>query len=311
MASIRLSASRIKELETCTWKFYCKNILKLGEDANPKTNVGTVVHLVLEMLVKRPKRTVFVRTDSVGNDKAIAKLINKNFAKFKIPHSFWKETIELIDYAVREEDFLSPDAIKTLPPETEFILNKDGYELKGVIDFTSLYADKVVIRDYKTQAKLFTEEEVEFNIQDLIYQLYIHKEYKLPSYTEFWLVRHKLRQETKPASPELLEGLDLYLKELYAKLQKFDIKSAKSKFAKDDDYKKFICGFAFKRGALKKDGTPMFCCKFKFSFDYWALLDKNGEIIKSSYEDDLLADKEKSETVEKRFYAGCPAFQRY
>ena len=49
----------------------------------------------------------------------------------------------------------------------------------------------------------------------------------------------------------------------------------------------------------------MWHCPFKFGFDYFVALDEKGVITKSAHKKEDLSEFKK---VEKRKYAGCPAF---
>ena len=66
-----------------------------------------------------------------------------------------------------------------------------------------------------------------------------------------------------------------------------------------------MCGFAKFPGQLKKNGDPMWHCEYKFAFDYYALVNEEGEVLKTSYEKDLQPSGEQK--VMKKHYAGCPA----
>ena len=67
-----------------------------------------------------------------------------------------------------------------------------------------------------------------------------------------------------------------------------------------------MCGFATHPEQLKKDGSPMWHCAFKFPFDYHVLLDENDKVIKSFTEKEELPKAKKGQRIEKRHYSGCP-----
>ena len=54
---VALSASRIKTLEKCSWSYWCSYVLKLPEKSNDGASRGNVVHLVLEMLAKKNRKS--------------------------------------------------------------------------------------------------------------------------------------------------------------------------------------------------------------------------------------------------------------
>ena len=105
-----------------------------------------------------------------------------------------------------------------------------------------------------------------------------------------------------------------YLQTVFDQVNNFDEEQAVSNFAYDKPKPKkgfggpLMCGFAQKPGQLKKDGTPMWHCPYKFAFDYYALVDdKTGEIAKSALEEGVLSEKE-GYSLKVLSYEGCPKF---
>ena len=45
-----LSASRIKTLQQCSWKYWCNYILKLPDKSNEGASRGWICHLIFELL---------------------------------------------------------------------------------------------------------------------------------------------------------------------------------------------------------------------------------------------------------------------
>jgi len=66
------------------------------------------------------------------------------------------------------------------------------------------------------------------------------------------------------------------------------------------------CGFAKRKGQLKKNGDPMWHCEYKFPYDYYALTDKNGKTLKTAFKKKDLTLKE-GQKITKKHYEGCPA----
>jgi hypothetical protein len=79
-------------------------------------------------------------------------------------------------------------------------------------------------------------------------------------------------------------------------------------YAANTPDRSWLCGYTRRKGELKKDGKPKWDCSHKWAFDYYALLDENGQVIKSSYENDL--KPEGKQKVEKKHYDGCPRWNR-
>ena len=126
--------------------------------------------------------------------------------------------------------------------------------------------------------------------------------------------------EMEEIDTDELEGFEHFLTEIQKVINNFDENLAKSNLAKDMGYPKkedgfagkIVCGFADYAGKLKKDGTPMWHCPFKFAFDYYHLLGEEGEFIASAYEREFLQnllDEGDGYEIKKLRYKGCPAFR--
>ena len=88
------------------------------------------------------------------------------------------------------------------------------------------------------------------------------------------------------------------------RINNFSEEDAKSNFAKNKPFPKkkegftgpLNCGFAEYEGHLKKDGNPRWYCEHKFAFDYYSVVDEEGNTLYSSKDkEDLLklfGDKE-------------------
>lgn len=223
------------------------------------------------------------------------------------------------------------------------------YRLFGFIDKVFLYKKKglALIRDFKTSKAQFKGKELDDNIQGLMYQLIISKlfpEYK-DRLAEFVFLKfdcgkhyeetssylqvenNKIKSSdfcpkgglvvTPKVSDEELEGLEYYLTEIQHMVNNFDEESAAANFAADQGFpskeegfsKKLLCGFGEHPNELKLDGLPKWSCSSKFSFYYYALLNKDGETIKTSKLKKELPKPKNGEKIEKKFYSGCPRWQ--
>ena len=119
-------------------------------------------------------------------------------------------------------------------------------------------------------------------------------------------------------SEEELEGFEYHLTDIQSYLDNFDEDCATSNFAADQPYATdgtfsgpISCGYAKYPGHLKKDGSLMWHCNYKFPFDYWVLKDVDGKIIQSVKDGEeykLVANESEGEAVQKLHYEGCPKF---
>jgi hypothetical protein len=111
-----------------------------------------------------------------------------------------------------------------------------------------------------------------------------------------------------------LVGFEMQLAEIQSYLENFNESQAHSKFAydkgfpSDDSFSgRLECGFAKEKGQLKKDGTLMWHCPFKFDFEYVSIYDANGDffknIFKEEFKDSMIPE---GGSFEFKEYFGCP-----
>ena len=119
----------------------------------------------------------------------------------------------------------------------------------------------------------------------------------------------------KPLDSGELQGFELQLSEIQQYLDNFTIKEAKSNFAARQNFPKdgsfsgrLLCGFATKKGELKKDGSPKWHCPMKFDFFYYVIYNSSNEVIGSYLEDDFEESLvPEGGAYEMKYYEGCPA----
>ena len=213
-------------------------------------------------------------------------------------------------------------------PELEFLLENDDppYKAKGYIDKPIKYRDKVCIVDYKTSKNKFTELELESNLQAMTYIL-AAKKTLWPKAKKISVNFLFLRFPDDPVqsiefSSDQLNGFEYYLSHIYKIINNFSEKDASSNFAAHQPMPKkgegfcgaLNCGFAKYPGHKKKNGDPMWHCDFKFPYDYYALLDEDGTIIKTALTKQPLREavgvgwsSAKNCKIIKKHYEGCPA----
>ena len=337
----RLSASRIKTAQSCSWTYWCKYKLKLPDTSNDGASRGTICHLILELLCE-PKRKDYynniIKNNTLFCIPSVTRLVNIWARRLNVDD---EDNIELIDSMTvngLQYDYFgsATGKLEEAFSEKDFhiVIEKEDikYRINGFIDKLFLYKkEKVaIIRDFKTSKEVFQGKEAKDNLQDLIYSLAVKHLY--PEYTtrqsEFLFLKFDLNKDLlgadgkgvlkmAPLSNEELEGFEYQLTEWQNYLDNFDEETARSDFAfnkgfppKEDGFcGRLSCGFAKHPGQLKKDGTLMWHCSFKFGFDYWALKDADGLIKKSAHIDDkeeLISLKQEGDTLEKLSYKGCP-----
>jgi ATP-dependent helicase/nuclease subunit B len=226
MKKKHLSPSRIEILNTCLFKYFCAEGLKIGSE-RIKNDIlpdaltrGNMTHYVLEKVLKNFKNFMELNPDKFVKtaENYIAEFEEKAFGG-------WARTARkreiLLAHAAgiaevlkqMREDFELSD-FKPLEFEKEFNFPLGDILIKGKIDRIDSAGNAVRVVDYKTGSKEFSYPEIEFglNLQALIYLFAVASldENYAPSGAFYRLVNGgKLGEKYKPygaaASPD-----DLY-----------------------------------------------------------------------------------------------------
>ena len=333
-----LSASRIKNLKSCSFSYYLNYILRLPQKSHPATSVGTICHLIFEVLGDPKRRKYFdkiIKKKNLYSVKSIKRLVAKHIKK----ENLGKEHLPIINELSLKGlnfDFFGegaglPDEVVS---EKKFDINfkNDGknYRIKGFIDKLFIYKKEnlALVRDYKTSKKKFDGKDLEDNMQHLIYTLAIRHVYPDIKHIRTQFVFLKFDMDAAAVDTGILEmpalskhelsGFEMEITEVQDHINGFGEKEAYLNFAashpipKDGSFSgKLSCGFAKYPGHLKKDGSPMWHCVYKFPFKYCAVVNKEGKIIASDFvanKDILKAGLKEGETLKFMDYNGCPHF---
>lgn len=309
---IKLSASKIKAFENCSWAYCCKYIWKLPDEANEGAARGSVSHTAFEVLLNERHKKEFdkiILNRDIKASKSIHRLILKHARKLKVHQ---QDNLELINSMVLtglSHDFYC-DGSNKIEAEKEFYLDSNNFIINGFIDKKATYDNKIVIWDYKSSKKKFSKEEIDYNLQNLMYSLACYKTDKLIPSVKFLFLRFPKNpvQEAPQCNKTILDGFESYLKFVADKIASFTEKHAASQMACDDSSKRWLCGKNRFKGESNIDGSLVWGCPFKFKYNYYALLDKNKKVIRTSLEPIQTDNKE--ETVQLMGYMGCPAFAK-
>ncbi len=318
---IKLSASRIKTSQNCSFLYFLNYTLKFPNSTNLGAQLGGILHDLLEIIANKPNK---YQSWSIKTEIEIPKSINKWFEKRLNKEGLSLDNVfTLQGFFIRgfNYDFWLEGAKEVLKPELEFKLNIDeGIDIHGYMDRVGIYNDGeddyVLIRDYKSQKKPFTSEELKNNIQAMIYLhafKSLHPNINLEkSRVEFVMVRKQKQQiqtfsgwtDTKSA------GFLEYLKHTGKYLEDFNLDRAKENMAAHSIKNRFLCGSPKLEypGQMKEDGSgPLWCCPHRFPKDYYAVIDENGDNIRTAYSIEDLNVKE-GELVKQKRFSGCPSF---
>ena len=298
-----LSASRIKTLETCSFSYWASYHLKIPQAPHPSTEMGSLCHLILELLLK-PRHIkhfeVIMKRGSVEKAEAINRLILKHLNKSKLNTDEYREFVYEWLWTGLNAEFFGDKDFKAEPPEMEFLLENESpkYKIRGFIDKCFVSKDKIKIVDYKTSKRKFKGDDLSGNVQALAYVLAAKKKWpKIKSVLVQFLFLRFPRQPKQDLEfdTQELTGFEHYLEYMFKLINNFDEKMSVSNFAADDMDKKNLC--------QAKSGWR---CPYLDAKDYYVSLNEEGEIIKSSLTE--LPAKE-GLSVEKRHYDGCPRWK--
>ena len=320
-----LSASRIKTLEGCTWKYWCEYHNSYPESSNAGSARGTACHLVLEVLLNERHRKYIDKILKAGTIEvvpSICRLVKKSLTRDGyLNDENYKRCDEWILCGLNL-DFLGEDIKgEVKEPEKHFVLESENpkFKIRGYIDKPIEFKDGVKMVDYKTTKEIFPAKEIEYNVQALAYLLAAKELW--PDLEKFSLEFQFLKFPETPiveitATDDELEGFKYYLEHVYTIINNFSEEDAHKNFSKNHPWPKddegfkgpLACGYGKYPGHIKpKTGLPYWVCDHKWSYDYWVLLDENGKVLKSVKDEKELEGLEG--VVEKRHYDGCPVHQ--
>lgn len=295
-----LSASRLKTFLDCSWLFWQTYMEKVPEKVWAKTLQGSLVHIILECL-SRPRHKALLdfvlRERTVYESPALRRLIRR--FRWRNPN-LTDEIIADLDklvFVALEHDFLCANAKQVLPPEHEFLIDFGDFSIKGFMDRVVIHDNVAIIRDYKTQSRRFTPDQLELNLQAFFYQTAIKRQFGLPATVEFIMLRFpptkrdpsKHLQRVAPFTDAQMEGFRYYLGYLNQEVNALTVETAKRNFKADHD-----------RGFCDR------VCSLRHPKDYQAVL-KGGKVVRGAPVEEEITLAE-GETLEVRRYKGCAYF---
>lgn len=291
-------------LMSCSWQFYCRYVLKLPPTTNSGASRGLCVHDILEYFVSPKHKKHFLAAENGQITPAVGKLIKKLAVKRNVGDEDNLNIIkEMITVACKYDFFGLKFGAKSVIAEQEFNIEFENFIINGFIDKTFLGENGIKVIDYKSSKAKFSSQELESNIQAMMYSLAMYKIHKEIPTIEFLFLKFSRNpfQFFEKCSEDQLNGFESYLGNIANYIEKFNEKTAVSMLAVNDPKKKWQCG---KEGA-KPCGTKNFICEYRKPFEYWQQTNDKNEIIKTSFNENELED---GLNIKKVIYSGCPAF---
>lgn len=324
--SVRLSASRIKTLQDCSWKYHATYVLKLRDGKNSGSSRGTVCHAILEALLRPDRKPYFERIMKLKNVNGVPSIKRYIDILARREDVFDEENLNLINEFILTAlslDFYCEGAEKVVS-ELKFEEKDDKIWILGFVDKLAEYPNKVKIIDYKTQKNFFTDEELEFNVQVLMYIMVAKKmfpgkkiEFEFHQLKEAFEGRgfKKSRRDPIQKVPEncitddVVEGFKEWLSEFSKFMDDFDLDKAHSNFARKDFLKsRTRCGGVLGQ-RRKSDNGLMHVCSSKYPRLYFALYEGNNLITTADSKEELEKTIKPGQRIQQETYRGCPAWK--
>jgi len=333
-----LSASRTKTAQSCSFRYWASYHLKLPDKKNDGSSKGSVCHIILEMLGNPRHKKHYdkiIHDRNLFASKAVERLVKKHAKLLNVDDEENIKQICDMTLAGLQYDFFGTEFGEPTEVLSEYAFDIEvnegdySYKIKGFIDKLFLYKEQglAIIRDFKSSKEVFKGKDLENNLQDLIYSLAVKNkfpEYK-KRYSEFLFLKFLPTEKGVIRMPTLsdeeLDGFQSELTEIQKYLDNFNIQTATSNLAARQDYPKdnsfsgpLQCGRAVHKGQLKKDGSLMYHCPYKFDFYYYKICDMKGVMIASCFLEDfdeyIKKYPEDKYLYQTMWYQGCPAFNK-
>ena len=292
-----LSASRIKTLETCSWVYWNNYHTKVPQSQNDGALRGTICHTVFELLLNKRHLKNYnriIKKNAIDGDKGVDKLVKKLAKKVKLDDSNYKLLNDMILVGLKHDFFGEHGDI--VKPEYSFNIESQEpkYHIRGFIDKPIKTKKEMHIIDYKSSKYKFRGDDLEANIQAMMYSLASKKLWpKLKPIVKFLFLRFpKQPIQELTFTDEQITGFEHYLEHINDYVNKFDENSAKANFAIDNEKNKWMC----KVGGWK--------CPYKDPYEYYVKLNDKGEVVETSLENNFKDIK--GFKIETRKYEGCP-----
>lgn len=300
-----LSPSRMKTLEDCTWRYWCNYHLMLPQKQNDGAMRGTICHLVFELILGKERDGHLKLLIDKGLDgvPSVKRLVISHLKK---AGRFNDENYDLCNDMIvvgLNTDFWM-NGSEDLEAEREFLIEseKPKYKCRGFIDKSAVYKNKNLVKivDYKSSKYKFRGEELTANFQAMAYTIAAKKIW--PDIenvvAEFQFLRFpKQPVQQVEASKDQLEGFEHYMAFVYEQINNFTEEKATSKFAAGSPKTRWLC----KAGKTWR-------CPYLDSFEYYAIKNEDGNIIKTAFEKEELIESMTAKTkMVKMKYNGCPA----
>lgn len=297
---MNVSSSKISDLLSCSMIFYLKHVMMLPDKTHWKTLVGSALHNVVEYALKPKRRKMLDAILENGFSFAAHPNIER-YAKM------WRDHYKLDLWDHQNVEDMLKLTFTTLKPyllDGQF-RSEQRFEMKlgtavgsGYIDILTLGDDGRIL-DMKTKGKKFTQEELEWNMQAMMYQWYYFATYGKLVPVHFIMTRFpptkkdpgKHIQTVMPPTEVQINGFKLYVQHLHRVMNGFSVKESQSNWHKDE-------GFCLR------------VCQLRNRFDYISIKKKATKALVGNHLLDSVPALKDDEYQERLTHKGCPRFNR-
>ena len=207
-----LSYSRLSRYQQCPLSYRLQYIEKRRGEPGPPLVFGSLIHAVLETLVREVVDDE--RTGPLSQDRALD-LYRDAWAKSGLAdNGLFEEGFAILKNFVRDQGVL--DHRDVLAIEKEFRLPVGPFTVLGFMDRVDrLGDDGIEVIDFKTNRMLFSRDELDQSLQMSIYAAAAQRLWPWAKNVRltFHMLRHGLRQVTE-RTPEQLEAALAYVETL-------------------------------------------------------------------------------------------------
>jgi len=205
-----ISVSRIKRYEQCPLAFKLHYVDKKKGEYSQTLVFGSLLHAVLENLYKWAKEEEF---SGFIDPKQIHEEYDRQWKQFNIVGlDEYNEGLEIITDYLKGTEI---DCYDILDIEHEFTVEINDYTFNGKIDLVLKVNDNTIrIIDYKSNRQLFTQSEIDSDLQLSIYNIIARDTWKWVKNVEleFHMLRHnRIQKPSKPRTKEECENAIRYM----------------------------------------------------------------------------------------------------
>lgn len=201
-----LSFSRLSRYEQCPQSYRLHYLDKLPSEPGLPLRFGTVLHAVLEALVKE---AIDERLQGPLSEERALDFFQAAWQAEELSGlPLFEEGLQICRSFVREQGRF--DWQRVLAVEQSFRLQVGRFAVVGSIDrVDQLDDDTIEIIDYKSNHQLFSREELEGSLQLALYHAAARTLWPWAKHIRlsYWLLRHDVRQQTVRTEQQIADAL--------------------------------------------------------------------------------------------------------